>query len=623
MRPRRYLTLMLAVGSVAVAAALTVAQESATAPRADCTFSPDAFPSPRGVWRRVSREAELAAATPSRRRAVITPPETITYRNFIDEEIFEKMKANNVRWTVRSTDEEFLRRVFLDLTGQIPTADQVKAFLADASADKRDRIVDELLASDGFADRWTLWFGDHVQNVQISANIFMGPQGRNAYYTFIRDSFRSGKPYDQLVRDAITGAGAQFSNGAANYWVRQIQTNGPIHDTWDNLSAHTGSRFLGLPLECLSCHNGVGHLEQVNTGLVFRTREDFWKNAAFFARDSHRPLIDANERLEWSIEPTTAGRRGVPIGYVLNTTNGNKTPRQPINGVNTVEPAFFMSGEKPSANDASPRAAYARILTAHPQFARASVNFIWKEIFGLGIVEPADSFDLLRQEQATLLPGATLQPTHPRLLTRLAESFSGSGFDLRALLRTIVTSNAYQLSGRYTAGEWSETLTPYYARHYPRRMLAESVADAVARATSVALPRIQVNGLQLDRAMQIPDPTEPRNAFGTFLNAFGRGDRDSTDRSREGSIVQALALLNDPFVTTRVRNSNNSTVQRVLAATRDAGTIADELYLATLSRRPTAEERVAAIAQLTTGDLTRNAEDLQFTLINRIEFLYY
>ena len=622
MRPRRYLTWLLALGSIAAAAALTVAQESAGAPPAECSFAPDAFPSPREVWRRVSRQAELAVATPARRRAVIAPPQTIAYRNFVDEEIFEKMKADRIRWTIRSTDEEFLRRVYLDLTGQIPPADQVKAFVADARSDKRDRIVDELLASDGFADRWTLWFGDHVQNVQVSGNIVMGGLGRNAYYTFIRDSFRSGKPYDQLVRDVITGAGAQFTSGPANYWVRQIQTNGPVHDTWDNLSAHTGSRFLGLPLECISCHNGVGHLEQVNTGLVFRTREDFWKNAAFFARESHRRVADANGRGEWIVEATTPGRR-VPIGYVLNTTNGNKTPRQPINGVSTVEPAFFMSGEKPSANDQSPRAAYARILTAHPQFARASVNYVWKEIFGLGIVEPADSFDLLRQDQATLLPGATLQPTHPRLLTRLAESFSGSGYDLRSLLRTIVTSNAYQLSGRYTPGAWNEIWTPYYARHYPRRMLAESVADAIARATGVALPRIQVPGLQLERAIQIPDPTEPRGPLAAFLNAFGRGDRDSTDRSREGSIVQALALLNDPFVTTRVRNGGNSTVQRVLTATRDAGTIADELYLATLSRRPTAEERSAAIAQLTSGDLSRNAEDLQFTLINRIEFLYY
>jgi hypothetical protein len=327
-------------------------------------------------------------------------------------------------------------------------------------------------------------------------------------------------------------------------------------------------------------------------------------------------------RVEWFIEPTPAGQRRVPIGYALNTTNGNKTPRQPVGNTAVIEPAFILSGERPAASE-SPRAAYARILTAHPQFARATVNYVWKEMFGLGIVEPADSFDLLRQDAATLAPGATLQPTHPLLIMKLADSFRSSGYDIRALLKTITVSNAYQLSGRYTAGEWNELWTPYYARHYPRRMLAESVADAVARATGVALPRFNINGLSIDRAMQLPDPTEPRGGFAQFLNAFGRGDRDTTDRSREGSIVQALGMLNDPFVVTRVRSSNNSLVQRTLAATRDPGTIADELYIATLSRRPTATERAAAIAQLSSGDLTRNAEDLQYALLNRLEFLYY
>lgn len=619
MRSHRILTLCVAL--CLVGAIVTVAQEPEPEPRADCSFDAGAYPSPGEVWRRISAQAEAVAPSSGRRRAVAPPPDALPIRNFVDEEIFGKMRRDGIRWTTPATDEEFLRRLYLDLTGQIPTADRVKQFAADTSTTKRDRVIDELLASIEFADRWTLWFGDLVQNVVISANINMGPTGRNAYYTFIRDSFRSNKPYDALVRDVITGKGGQNTSGAANYWVRQIQTNGPIHDTWDNLSADTGEKFLGLPLNCISCHGGLGHLEQVNSGLVRRTREDFWKNAAFFAQEYHRAQRDANNRIEWYIEPS-AGVQRIPRGYTLNTTSGNKTPRQPVGQTSTVEPAFFLSGEKPAAGE-TPRTAYARILTAHPQFARASANYVWKEIFGLGIVEPADSFDLLRQDAATLPPGATLQPTHPQLLTRLAEHFSGSGFDLRTLLKTIVTSNAYQLSATYTPGPWSDLWTPYYARHYPRRMLAESVADAVARATSVPLPRVTIAGLQIDRAMQLPDPTEPRGAFALFINGFGRGNRDDTPRSREGSIVQALSMLNDTFITTRVRATGNSTVQRVLAATRDAGTIADELYIATLSRRPTAAERSAAIARLTSGDIVTNTEDLQFTLLNRLEFLYY
>ena len=621
MRMRLTLTLCIVILTFAGGHAQNASSEST----AECHFDPADFPSPRQQWQRLSRQAELVAPAGGRRRAVVPPSApALAPRNFIDEEVFGKMQADGIRWTALSSDEEFLRRVHLDLTGQIPTAARVKEFLADTRSGKRELVTDELLASEEFAERWTLWFGDLVQNVLVSSNIFMGPEGRNAYYAFILDSFRAGKPYDQLVRDLLAGSGRQNSAGEANYWVRQIQTNGPIQDTWDNLAAHSAEKFLGLPLTCLSCHNGIGHLEQVNTGLVQRTRADFWKMAAFFAKDAHRPVQNPSTNgVEWVIETATVGRR-VPDGYALNTSIGNKTPRIPTNSVpSPVEPAFFLSGA--TAGDAETRrAAYGRILTGHPQFARASANYIWKEMFGLGIVEPADSFDLLRQDPATLLPGATLQPTHPQLITRLADHFSGSGFDIRALLKTIVSSNTYQLSAFYTAGEWSELWTPYYARHYPRRMLAESVVDAVARATNIAAPRLAVAGAQpVTRAMQLPDSTDPRGAMGLFLNAFGRGDRDSTERSREGSIVQALSMLNDSFVTTRTRASGNSTVQRTLAATRDAAVIADELYLATLSRRPTTDERAAAIAHLNGGDLTSRAEDLQYALLNRLEFLYY
>jgi hypothetical protein len=436
----------------------------------------------------------------------------------------------------------------------------------------------------------------------------------------MRDSFRTAKPYDQMVRELVTGRGLSHTVGTANYWVRQIQTNGPLHDTWDNLSARTGDMFLGLPLECLSCHSGPGHLEAVNSGLSRRTRTDFWKNAAFFASDAHRILEGSNGEIEWLVEPN---RQPARARYSLNTSSGNKTPRAPgSDGKNVVDPAFFMSGETPREGEAV-RDAYARILTAHPQFARASVNYLWKQIFGLGLVEPADSFDQLRQDQATLPPGATLQPTHPQLLTKLADHFVAGGYDIRTLLRTIVQSNAYQLSSYYTPGPWNELWTPYYARHYPRRILAESVVDAISRATGVPTTfQAGASQITIQRAMQLQDPTEGRGSFRTLLDAFGRGDRDSTARSDDGSIVQALGMLNDPFVTQRIRATQGTTVDRLLRSTNNLSTIVEELYIATLSRRPSSEERAAAVAYLQGGDLNRRTEDLQFALLNRLQFLY-
>lgn len=606
------------------------AADGVEASRADCTFDPTQVHSQRELWHIISRNAELVAPsgresdaiTSSPKRRAVVPPagSSFTARNFIDSEIFGKMVQDKIRWTIPATDEEFLRRVTLDLTGQIPTAGKVKSFAADSTPDKRDRLIDELLASDGFVDRWTLWFGDLVGNVQVTANIREYYQGRNAYYNWIRDSFASGKPYDQMVRESLSASGSSFTAGPVNYWVRQILTNGPIQDTYDDMSAESGAQFIGLPLNCLSCHNGLGHLEAVNSSLVKRTRYDFWKNAAFFAQVTMTTRRDPNTNaVEYTISDNTTGV------YRLNTTSGNKVARQPAAGQpNFVDPAFFLSGEAPKSGEPR-RQAYARILTSSDQFARASVNYVWKEIFGVGLVEPADSFDLLRQDPSTLAPGATLQPTHPALLTKLATSFVASGYNFRALLRLIVQSNAYQLSSRYTPGPWNELWTTYYARHYPRRIASEAVLDAIARATNVPIS-INVQGLSpVARAMALPDPTEPgaRTQFGPILTAFGRGDRDTTPRSSDGSIVQALEMLNDPVVTNRIKATNASTtVARTLAATKDPGTIVDELYIATLSRHPASAERDTAIAWLRSGDLARKTEDLQYALMNRLEFLF-
>ncbi|HKO56210.1 MAG TPA: DUF1549 domain-containing protein, partial [Thermoanaerobaculia bacterium] len=353
------------------------AQEAA--PRADCTFSAKQLRSPRDTYHDLSLTAEtfapsnlIAQATdrrrPSRPPTASTPPAP---RNFIDSEIFGKMVKDGVQWTTRSSDAEFLRRVTLDLTGEIPDVETVKAFLADADANKRDKVIDRLLASPAFADRWTMWFGDHVQNTQVASNTMLTPGGRDAYRKYIRESIASGKPYDVMVRELIAGSGRAFSNGESNYYIRQIQSNGPFQDTYDNLAAFTGQKFLGLPMICLSCHNGLGHLELVNTAMSKRKRADFWASAAFFARAA-APRVNFNVGERAVSEDATLGE------YHLDTNSGNKTPRMPEpGGPDIVAPAFFLTGEQPQPGELR-RQALGRMLTAHPQFARASVNYIWK-----------------------------------------------------------------------------------------------------------------------------------------------------------------------------------------------------------------------------------------------------
>ncbi len=582
------------------------------------------------AYHAASMNAELvapsAANTGGRHRSVttpITPP--LPAVNFVDSDLFSAMSAAKIVPTSISTDEEFLRRIILDLTGQIPDASAVTAFLADKSPDKRTRKIDELLSSDAFTDRWTMWFGDLIQNVQISSNSREYYLGRNTVYQWTKDSFQARKPYDAMVRELISGKGANFSTGPSNFWVRQMQPNGPIQDTYDNLAAATGDKFLGMPLLCLSCHSGPGHLDLVNQYLKTKQRSDLWGMSAFFSRGRAAaskytdPANPSANLTVYDVEDAAAG------AYALNTTSGNKTPRQPAQGQsNQVQPVYMFTGEGPRSGEGW-RDAYGRILTADRQFARATVNRLWKEMFGIAIVEPTDAFDLARLDPAKLPPGTTLQPTNPRLLEDLTSAFIANGYDVRSILRTMAMSTSYQLSSKYVTGAWNEAWTPYFARHYPHRLMAEEVLDAVAKATSVPVPLAAQGIGSVAHAMQMPDPTEPvsRSVLGSFLDEFGRGNRDDALRKSDGSITQALGMLNDTTVTTRVKKATaNSTVAKVLATTTDPSQIVDQLYLATLSRYPTQQEKTTAVNYLKSGTLQNKTEDLQFALMNQLEFLF-
>lgn len=568
----------------------------------------------RATERQLSMNAEAVASSGRRRPSPpprgAAPPMPVS--NYVDTWIVAKMTRDGVQPTGVSGDAEFLRRVSLDLTGQLPTPTEVQSFVGDATGNKRARKVEELLASDAFVDRWTLWFGDLVQNVQVANNTREYYQGRNAYYSWIHDSIRAAKPYDAMVREVVAAKGDSFAYGPPNYVVRQIQRNGPAQDTYDNLAAHAGEKFLGMPLLCLSCHSGTRHLELVNSYLKDKTRTDFWKMAAFFARTTARPLAgdpnNPNVR-KFDVQENPNGR------YLLNTTDGNKSPRTPATGQsNVVAPAFLLTGEEPKAGEAY-RDAFARMLTSDRQFARNAVNLVWREMFGIGLVEPVNAFDLAKLDT---------QPSHPELLEALATDFIASNYDLRSLLRTIANSTTYQLSAAYAPGGWNEAWVSDYARHYPRRLPAEVLLDAVTRATNVPMS-VTVQGFTapFTKAVALPDPTEGRGQLGNFLNAFGRGDRDDTARTNDSSISQALALMNDTVVTNRVRRSTTtSTVGRALASSADPNVIADQLYLATLSRYPNNSEKQLAVAYLKSGTLGPKAEDLQFALLNSLEFMF-
>ena len=292
-----------------------------------------------------------------------------------------------------------------------------------------------------------------------------------------------------------------------------------------------------------------------------------------------------------------------------------------------IEPTFILTGEK--ADTTKPlRPQFARMLTQHPQFARATVNLIWKQFFGLGIVDPVDSFDLARQDPHAKLPGAwTCQPTNNDLLNALAEDFAKHRFSLKQLMRTIARSNAYQLSSHFD-GEWKESYTPYFARHYVRLLTAEQIHDAISQATQVFgnykrrdwTYETPIAPVRFWTEAASPEDISNGEAKG-FLRTFGQANREQFDRQPGGSILQAMMLMNSPFVTKRVLAENNSRVDQLVKSAKTSTEIVEALYMATLSRHPLPQERQLAVEWIE-KDRKQGTEDLHWALLNKLDFVF-
>ena len=606
-------------------------------PAADCTFVPS-HTDPDGRLRReaLSRGTQaLASSHPAAAGPAFQPVARLRRVNYVDDEIFGKMDAARVVPAPLASDAEFLRRITLDLTGRIPDSATAAAFLADPSPEKRGRMIDTLLASDAFVDRWTFYYDEMFQNTAFAASGRLYSQGRNALHAYFQDAVRSHKPWDAMAREIIGATGVNTSVGAANYVVRQIQANGPIQDTYDNLAASTATAFLGMnAVFCTSCHNGQGHLDSINLWGSTVKRQDFWGMSSFYSRATAARSGTTNADYYYTVTERATGN------YLLNTTTGNKTDRTSAYyttspaGMTSVNPAYLRTPLNPTsgapANGEGFRQALGRLVTSDPQFARAAVNYLWRELFKAGIVEPADAFDPMRQDPANPPLGSwTLQPTHPALLAKLAEDYAGHGYDLRYILGVMAKSSAYQLSSFYS-GTWSESYAPYFARHFARRLTAEEAYDAITRATNIGASIPVSGGMpNVTLAMQLPDAQEPGGGtvIGNFLNAFLRGDRDGDARSNEFSVSQALLMLNDTTVTSRIKSATaGSAVQKLVAANATPTQIVTSLYLSTLSRNPSAGELAAGLALFASppnGETKAQvAEDLQFALLNKLDFLY-
>jgi hypothetical protein len=613
-------------------------QELTAVSGANCTFKQNPAKFQGQTARAIkSINAQLTALDHARKTmsaGSILDPATVPHANFIDDQIFPAMSAAGVQSAPIAGDEEFFRRINLDLTGRIPAPSDILAFEADTTANKRSILIEKLLASSAFTDKWTMWLGDILQNNASAVSITRNVNGRNAFYQYIYNAVQGGTSFKEMAYEIVTATGNSYdSPSAAGFILNGAAPGGPNQDIFDMTLVKSAQAFLGLDhYDCLLCHDGRGHLDALSLWGSQTSRSQAEQMAAFFSR-VNRPTYTfpagtstADQQASfyyqsWILGDNTTGTYALPTNY------GNR-PNRPLIGTSATAVPTYRTGATP----ATPawRAEFATLLVSDPMFPINFANRIWKAMFNLGQVDTVDTLDPMRLDPNN--PPAdpwTFQAFNPALLSQLADTFARSNYDLRGTLRFIANSSAYQLSSEYP-GTWDPNNVGLFARHYPRRLMGEEVHDAIAQATGVSA-KYTIRGTAtttVQWAMQMPDTSEPTsntNNANTFMNYFLRGNRDNVARSTDPTILQSGALMNDTFMNTKFHMTQSPVLQAVAKLTTPAAQV-QQMYLTYLGRVPSTAENTAAVAYLSAGTTTtaKNAalEDLAWTLINKLEFVF-
>jgi Protein of unknown function (DUF1553)/Protein of unknown function (DUF1549) len=466
------------------------------------------------------------------------------------------------------TDAEFLRRAMLDVIGTVPTPDEVEEFLSDNDPGKRDKLVDRLLDRPEYVDFWTLKWGD-VLRVNSEK---LGAQGMLAFNLWLRESFRGNKPVSRMVDELVTAQGSIFSHGPANFFR--------IASSPDDLAETTAQVFMGVRLQCAKCHHHP---------FEAYGQDDYYALAAYFAR----------VRTKGSDEFGLFGREQVVYvaksGEVRQPRSGKTMVPRPLGGSAADDPV-------------DRRRALASWLLAEKRhwLARNVVNRYWGYLMGKGLVNPIDD---LRD---------TNPPTNPELLDALAGAFVASGYDLKALLRLILTSRVYQLSALTTP---DNRLDRDFFTHYTiKRLTAEQLLDAIDAATGTVekFPKLPAG----TRAISVPDTTYA--SF--FLDTFGRPLRAiacECERSSDPNLSQALNMMNGELLNRKLFQADGRLMRLLKDPKLTDGALALRLYLLTVNRPPTASEVVAASGIFAEGPSRQaGAQDLFWALLNSREFLF-
>ncbi len=499
-----------------------------------------------------------------------------TRRNFIDDLALAKWKSLNIAPSAAASDEDFLRRAYLDTAGILPTAEEVEQFLTDKSADKRARSIDRLLERDEFVDYWAYKWSD----LMLVSSRRLRPNVMWSFYNWIHDSVKANKPWDRFAGDIFTASGSSRTNGALNYFQ--------LHKDPIDLTENVTQAFLGQRLTCARCHNHP---------LEKWTQKQYYQMANLFARVGIKNGAEA----------------GDVVVFAKHQGDVNH-PRL----LRPLAPAP-LDGE-PLALDAETdrRAHFAKWLTSpkNPYFARAVVNRIWASFMGRGLIDPVDD---VREANAA---------SNEELLSALVKDFIAHGFDTRHLMRLILNSAAYQLSSEANATNQSDQI--YYSKYIVKRLPGEVILDAMSQVTGV--PTAFAGYPAGTRALQLPDV----QVQSQFLTAFGRPNRvicDAAERSFDPSIAQALHVINGDTLNKKL-SANDGTVNLFLKLGLSDARLLDHVFLSAYGRYPADGEKQPMLSALAKSreikgsaeaqrDARRQAlEDMLWALLTSKEFLF-
>lgn len=500
------------------------------------------------------------------------PPEN----NYVDKHVFAKLKMLSILPSELCSDAEFVRRIYLDVCGILPTSDEVKTFLDDKAPNKRALLIDKLLERPEYADFWTMKWSDVLRSNRKQIQV----KGIHVYQHWLRNHMARNTPFDQVVRELLTANGSTFANPPANFYR--------IARDPESLAETTAQLFFGIRMQCAKCHNHP---------FERWTQNDYYSLAAFFARVGR-----AKDRLEAGPGPKDSGAE-----FIFGERSGELTRNLLIGNGLTFKPKF-MGGPTPEIKPGEDRRqVLAAWLTGkeNPFFPKSVVNRVWFHLNGRGIVDPVDDF---RDSN----PSA-----NDELLDALAKDFVAHQFDLKHLIRAICNSRTYQLSAQ--TNDTNKDDAKYFSRATTKLLPAEVLLDAICQATDV--PE-KFPGLPMGtRATQLPDGEVNH----VFLKTFGQPGRElacECERESDSNLAQALQLINGPTLNDKARHPNNR-LGKLLAGKLPEPDILADLYLATLSRPPSEEEKKAALAHIAKAPDKRKAwEDVQWALLNAKEFLF-